>query len=69
MPRFWNRAKFSDETQADAAEKTFSVLGWITLTVVFFHVALWLLSIIVLVTQVGAVESELAEGAMRDHGG
>ena len=65
--RFWNREKF--DQSADGSARPASVLGWVCLTVVVFHVAIWLFSILVLVSQVGSVESEFTEGAMRNHGG
>ena len=59
-----------EEPQEAAGKgKPAGILRWVTLTVVAFHVSLWLVSIGVLVSQVGAVESEFAEHAMREHGG
>lgn len=68
MPRFWNRAKI-EEAHCEVTKRPAGVLRWVTVTVVLFHVVMWLLSIGVLLSQVGAVESEFADDAMRVHGG
>ena len=67
MPRFWNRANF-EGAHSEAANRPAGVLRWVAVTVVLFHVAIWLVSIGVLLSQVGAVESEFAEEAMTVHG-
>ncbi len=69
MQRLWNRAKFGERAGAGRGSGAVSILLWVCLTVILFHGVMWFLSIGVLLSQVGAVESEFAEGAMRDHGG
>ncbi len=50
------------------AKKGTAIFLWVTLSVIFFHSVLYIVSCSLLLTQAAEIDSSFAEGAVKDHG-